>query len=766
MATLQDIGVAAGIHLLTALIFLFAFAILRLQPINDRVYFPKWYLKGLRESPRDVSTSVGKFINIDWRIYIKFLNWIPEALKMPESELIEHAGLDSVVYLRIYIVGLKVFVPLMVLAFTILVPVNATSSISDAEKDDVGFSDIDKFSISNVSEGSNRFWAHVLMSCVFTIWTCFVLYKEYEMVESMRICFLEAQHRRPDQFTVLVRNVPADPDESISEHIEHFFRVNHRDHYLTHQVVFNANKLSKLVKKKEAYQNWLDYNQNKYVINPKKRPNMKKGFLGLWGEQVDSIDYYKAKIDALVKEIAVEHERILKDPKAIMPVGFVSFKTRWGAAACAQTQQSKNPTIWLTEWAPEPRDVYWQNLPIPFVELTFRRLVISVSVFSLFILFMIPIGFVQSLATIESIKKNAPFLKNLIELKVVKSFIQGFLPGLAMKLFLLILPSILMTMSKIEGHTSFSEIERKTASKYYYFILIIFFFGSILVGSALQDFDARKELKDLGDSPTIVLKKLGVLVPMRATFFITYIMVDGWSGIAGEILRLIPLIMFHLKNSLLVKTDEDREKAMDPGSVAFAEALPRMQLYFLLGLAYSVATPTILPFIVLYFGFGYFIFRHQVINVYEQKYESAAAFWPDVHYRIIISLLISQLLLLGLLTAKNAKDSAPILIILPFLTIWFHKYCQNRFEPAFSRYPLEEAMAKDTLERATEPGLDLKQYLANAYVHPMFKDDDELDECEKELLSWRENDYKVLTKRTNTPIDTTASTSTTFLIER
>ncbi|GLJ26436.1 hypothetical protein SUGI_0510070 [Cryptomeria japonica] len=52
--------------------------------------------------------------------------------------------------------SLKVFVPLMVLAFTILVPVNATSSISDAEKDDVGFSDIDKFSISNVSEGSNR----------------------------------------------------------------------------------------------------------------------------------------------------------------------------------------------------------------------------------------------------------------------------------------------------------------------------------------------------------------------------------------------------------------------------------------------------------------------------------------------------------------------------------------------------------------------------------------------------------------------------------
>lgn len=31
-------------------------------------------------------------------------------------------------------------------------------------------------------------------------------------------------------------------------------------------------------------------------------------------------------------------------------------------------------------------------------------------------------------------------------------------------------------------------------------------------------------------------------------------------------------------------------------------------------------------------------------------------------------------------------------------------------------------MVKDTLERATEPNLDLKAYLKDAYVHPVFKD--------------------------------------------
>lgn len=33
----------------------------------------------------------------------------------------------------------------------------------------------------------------------------------------------------------------------------------------------------------------------------------------------------------------------------------------------------------------------------------------------------------------------------------------------------------------------------------------------------------------------------------------------------------------------------------------------------------------------------------------------------------------------------------------------------------------QDAMVKDTLEKATEPNLDLKAYLKDAYVHPVFK---------------------------------------------
>ncbi|CAN1843540.1 CSC1-like protein At3g21620, partial [Linum perenne] len=406
-------------------------------------------------------------------------------------------------------------------------------------------------------------------------------------------------------------------------------------------VVYNANKFSSLVAKKKTLQNWLDYYQIKHSRNPIKKPTTKTGFLGICGARVDAIDHYTSEIEKLSAE------------------------------------QSRDPTQWLTEWAPEPRDVYWDNLAIPYVSLAIRRLVIGVVFFLLTFFFMIPIVFVQSLANIEGIEKAVPFLKPLIEMKTVKSVIQGFLPGLALKLFLIFLPGILMIMSKFEGFLSFSTLERRSATRYYIFQFINVFLGSIISGSAFQQLD-----KFMHQSATEIPITVGVSIPMKATFFITYIMVDGWAGVAGEILRLKPLI----------------------------------------------------------------------INVYNQEYESAAAFWPDVHGRIVTALVVSQLLLMGLMSTKEAAQSTPLLIALPVLTIWFNRFCKGRYEPAFVKYPLQEAMRKDTLERAKEPGLNLKSFLNSAYVHPAFKEGEEEAEGEEGLVVTKRGQSKRSSQRSGSSV--------------
>ncbi|MFS7931909.1 hypothetical protein Hanom_Chr04g00361541 [Helianthus anomalus] len=101
------------------------------------------------------------------------------------------------------------------------------------------------------------------------------------------------------------------------------------------------------------------------------------GYLGLWGAKVDAIEHHETKIKKLSGEvninpsifgeiiympeidfmyfsiqIAEERKNVMDDPKAILPVTFLSFKTRWEADVAAQTQQVRNLTLWLTGRAP------------------------------------------------------------------------------------------------------------------------------------------------------------------------------------------------------------------------------------------------------------------------------------------------------------------------------------------------------------------------------------------------------------------------------
>ena len=73
---------------------------------------------------------------------------------------------------------------------------------------------------------------------------------------------------------------------------------------------------------------------------------------------------------------------------------------------------------------------------------------------------------------------------------------------------------------------------------------------------------------------------------------------------------------------------------------------------------------------------------------------------------------------------------------------------------------------KDTLERAREPNLNLKSFLQNAYIHPVFKggDDSDSDEPTEELLQESELVPTKRQSRRNTPAPSKRSGSFTSLL--
>lgn len=67
--------------------------------------------------------------------------------------------------------------------------------------------------------------------------------------------------------------------------------------------------------------------------------------------------------------------------------------------------------------------------------------------------------------------------------------------------------------------------------------------------------------------------------------------------------------------------------------------------------------------------------------------------------------------------------------------------CYNDTAVSFSA--LQDAMIKDTLEKAREPDLNLKAFLEDTYIHPIFKG----GEFEKPILDEESHPIVVATKR-------------------
>lgn len=94
---------------------------------------------------------------------------------------------------------------------------------------------------------------------------------------------------------------------------------------------------------------------------------------------------------------------------------FVFFKTRYAALMAARNLQASNPMLWVTDQAPEPRDIYWSNLCIPYKQLWIRKIFTWVASFTFVLLFLIPVTFAQGLTQLDKLEKMFPFLTDILQ---------------------------------------------------------------------------------------------------------------------------------------------------------------------------------------------------------------------------------------------------------------------------------------------------------------------------------------------------------------
>lgn len=109
MITGESLLASAGINIGVALILVSLFSIFKRQPSNADIYYAR--LISLEQDNLYVNIPVvdGRHSLISLRRYIPSVQWVKDALKLTEDDILDHCGLDPLVLIRLFKFGYNLF---------------------------------------------------------------------------------------------------------------------------------------------------------------------------------------------------------------------------------------------------------------------------------------------------------------------------------------------------------------------------------------------------------------------------------------------------------------------------------------------------------------------------------------------------------------------------------------------------------------------------------------------------------------------------------
>ena len=600
------------------------------------------------------------------------LGWLTSCYSITEEEIQSKRGLDVLMYLKVTKYLFFIILSYSFYGCVILIPVHIYASPEQKELDWIG-----KLGMSNIPKGSSILIADVISvlwnTIVGSAWLYF-LFREYCRTRSM----YKSNESKVENYAIIVREIPSNMSENeIERIIERVFP----NKVWSIRKAFSTKVIDKKISEREKVGKKLESAEEYYVRTNKRKVVCTK----LCGcKKRDGILHYKQKFDIINdKLLEMIHTVELKEECG---TAFVIFKDRLTAMCASQsifdykTYVQPFQASWIIDQAPAPECVIWENLSKSRLNALIRSLVIGIITVLLVVFWMIPIGFASSISNLSMLTRVFPFLTLFFnDNPILKNFVEGFLPGLALIVFVNILARCIVSpMSKLEGHWSYSEIESGVFKKYYLFLVVNIFLGSIFAQNVLF------VLPQVLENPMNIIYLLAESLPSQTEYFIEYVMILAFSKLAIELLRPHHLIWRWIV--LLVWAKTKREKRNAEGLYYFDMSIDYAFhcLVFIVASSYSTLNPLILPFSAMYFGISYVVGKYNMLYVYTPRWESNGDIFPDVFTRLCWGLIVYQLFVCGVLNTMKFPEASILLIICIFQFV-FWKLTIDQFE-SVSKY--------------------------------------------------------------------------------
>jgi hypothetical protein len=400
------------------------------------------------------------------------------------------------------------------------------------------------------------------------------------------------------------------------------------------------------------------------------------GFLNLQNRKVDAIDYYEEQLRKLDEEITMARKKSYTPT----PLAFVTMDSIPACQMAVQALLDPSPMQLLANLAPAPSDIVWSNTYLTRSSRMIRAWTITIFIIVLTIFWLIPVAGLAGLLDLCSIEEVLPGLAELLSRHdILRSLVQTGLPTLVVSLLNIAVPFLYDYLANMQGMISQADVEVSVVSKNFFFTFFNVFLVLTAFGTASKFW---VELQDSLKDTTRLASNLAGAVKILAEFYINFILLQGVGLLPFRLLEFGSVSLYPILR-MGAKTPRDYAELVQPPVFKYGFYLPSALLIYILCIVYSIlpAGYMVLFFGLIYFVFGYYTYKYQLLYAMDQPQHATGKAWPMVCYRILVGLGVFQIVMAGVIALSNALVPAGLVVPLIPFTLWYSYYFGRTYEP-------------------------------------------------------------------------------------
>ncbi|KAJ2797331.1 hypothetical protein H4R21_004361, partial [Coemansia helicoidea] len=219
---------------------------------------------------------------------------------------------------------------------------------------------------------------------------------------------------------------------------------------------------------------------------------------------------------------------------------------------------------------------------------------------------------------------------------------------LVLFLYYLAMPYVFRTISRYQGVTTHTGVERSVLRMMYVFYFLSNIIVFTLVGLVVRAVFRKSSAMDVLDSlPADFIQSLNV----KAQFWTAYISLKGVNAMF-EFAQILSLISIFFKRYTRHLTPRELRDVTKPPDFDYSPVYSLYLWIFTISMLYSVYAPIAMPFAFLSFVLAYWVYKYVIMYVYQTRHDTAGAMWRIVMNCMFISMVIFQVYVIGCLRVR------------------------------------------------------------------------------------------------------------------